>query len=393
MIVLELFFWISAGLILWTYIGYPLWIKLLDRKGNKSFEQNFQPDVDVVFAAFNEESVIREKIDSIFNSNYPSDKIHVYIGSDASTDATDEIITSMKDTYPNLHLQRMGQRTGKSGIINHLVQSLCTSDFVLGTDANIYFTGNMIQNLVRHFEDDRCGLVGGNIIYRDVRKEGIAQEEGLYLSYENRIKQHESNLWNIALGVEGGCYMIRKSLFETIPPLTYMEDFFLTMSVIRQGEQVRFDSEATCTEDVSVDRVEEFKRKVRISLGNYQNLSRFASIIWKKPYPVGFAFFSHKVLRWITPILLFVCLASSTALAIQHVDLSIYNVALAVQLFMLMLFVGDRLLPNSLGRTFAFRFVGHFYLMNFALLKGLITYLNGVESNVWQPTKRAQKNS
>jgi hypothetical protein len=36
------------------------------------------------------------------------------------------------------------------------------------------------------------------------------------------------------------------------------------------------------------------------------------------------------------------------------------------------------------------RFATHFYLMNWALLKGLIWYMKGVETNVWKPTQRNQ---
>lgn len=390
---MEFLFWFSVGLILWSYLGYPVLVKMLDRKPFENKKISEFPEVDVVFAAYNEESVIEEKIHSIYKSEYPREKIHVYIGSDASTDRTDEIITTLRSEYPNLHLERMPGRTGKSGIINHLVENVSRSELILGTDANIYFTPKLIGNLVRHFEETNCALVGGHIIYRDIRKEGIAQEEGLYLSYENRIKQHESNLWNIALGVEGGCYMIRRPYFKTIPPLTFMEDFYLTMSTLKQGGHVIFDSEANCTEDVSVDRAEEFKRKVRISLGNFQNLSRFYQMIWQRPYPIGFAFFSHKVLRWITPLLLLLSFVSSILLAIKSEGWNLYTIAFSGQLALFLIFIGDRLFPSTLGRTFIFRFVGHFYLMNFALFKGLITYLQGVESNVWQPTKRAQKRS
>lgn len=392
MVILEVIFWACTALILWTYIGYPLVLRFADSGESPDIDVPTEemPHVDVIFAAYNEESVIREKIHSIFRSNYPGDRIHVYIGSDASTDQTDDIIRELQQEYPQLHLIRMPGRTGKSGIINHLVTET-RSELILGTDANIFFTPEMIGEMVKHIKGD-VHLVGGNIIYRDARKEGIAPEEKLYLSFENKIKQRESNLWNAVMGVEGGCYLIRRDAFTVIPPLTFMEDFFLTLSVLRKGGKVRFESKAVCTEDISVDRLEEFKRKVRISLGNYQNLRRFKGMIMRPLYPVGFAFLSHKVLRWITPILLLVTLITSAVLANLH-PMPLYFAAFAVQLALLMLFGIDLILPERNSRSSLIRFVGHFYLMNFALLKGLIIYLQGVETNVWQPTKRAQKRS
>jgi hypothetical protein len=35
-----------------------------------------------------------------------------------------------------------------------------------------------------------------------------------------------------------------------------------------------------------------------------------------------------------------------------------------------------------------FKLISHFYLMNIALLKGFFVFMGGVESNIWQPTKR-----
>ncbi|GGH73157.1 glycosyltransferase [Phaeocystidibacter marisrubri] len=392
MIVLEFIFWISVFLILWTYLGYPFLLKVLDQK--KSLTPalpDHLPTVDIIFAAYNEEVVIEDKIHSIYQSDYPLDKLNIYIGSDASTDRTDEIITKLSETYSNLHLVRMPGRTGKSGIINHLV-SISKSDLILGTDANIYFDRGMITSMVKSISNPVVKLVGGNIVYRDSSVEGIAKQEEQYLNYENQIKLHESNLWGTAIGVEGGCYLIERDSFITIPPLTFMEDFFITMSVLQRGDKAVFDAKALCTEDVSVDRIEEFKRKVRISLGNFQNLRRFKGLIFSRFFPVGFAFLSHKVFRWFTPIFLIVSLLCSAVLAYQP-GLNLYDLLFLGQLGLLLIVAIDLILPSTIERSSPIRFVGHFYLMNFALLKGLMIYLQGVESNVWQPTKRAQKRS
>lgn len=392
MIILELIFWISVFLILWTYVGYPFLLKLLDRKQSSSSSlPEHLPTVDVIFAAYNEEVVIEDKIHSIYRSDYPLEKINVYIGSDASTDNTDAIITRLSEQYDNLHLVRMPGRTGKSGIINHLV-SISKSQLILGTDANIYFDKGMITSMVKSITKPQVKLVGGNIVYRDSSIQGIAKQEEQYLNYENQIKLHESNLWGAAIGVEGGCYLIERESFNTIPPLTFMEDFFITMSVLKKGDKAVFDEKAICTEDVSVDRIEEFKRKVRISLGNFQNLRRFKSLIFKRFFPVGFAFLSHKVLRWFTPIFLISSLLSSGFLA-NLSGLNLYDLFFLGQLCLLLIVAIDLILPSTIERSSPIRFVGHFYLMNFALLKGLMIYLQGVDSNVWQPTKRAQKRS
>ena len=139
-----------------TYILYPLGVIIFSKSSKKrepiSFNSSFQPHVAVVFAAYNEESVIKEKIDSIYNSEYPATKISVYIGSDASTDTTDIIVKELQSKYSNLSFVRFNNRTGKSGIINQLFE-ICKEDIVIGTDANIIFNEKTISNFVRHFND------------------------------------------------------------------------------------------------------------------------------------------------------------------------------------------------------------------------------------------------
>ena len=339
----------------------------------------------VVFAAYNEESVIKEKVDSIYSGNYPKDKVFVYIGSDASTDATDVIVKELQEKYSTLHFTRFSNRTGKSGIINQLFE-ICNEEIVIGTDANIIFSEKTISNFVKHFNDNLISLVGGNIKYIQKNKLGISTQENTYLSFENKLKQAESDLWSKVQGVEGGLYCIRKNEFSPIPPLTFMEDFYITYSVLKNKGSVLFDQEALGFEDVSTLQEEEFKRKTRISIGNFQNLRRFKGLLIEQPFPLGFAFLSHKILRWFTPFLALISVLSALMLN-EHI---LYLNYLYIVLYLLLLTLLDWLLYQLKINSGPLRYWGHFTMMNLALLNGFFKYIKGVRTNVWQPTKRNQ---
>jgi len=383
--ILIFIFGISVYLILHTYVFYPLGLILLASSKKKEHLQysaaDDLPHIAILMAAYNEEKVIGKKIESVFVANYPKEKITFYIGSDASSDKTDEIINKWKEIYPQIKFVPFKGRTGKSGIINKLAELATESVFIL-TDANVLFNNETIFKLIRHFKDQNIAQVAANIIKVSESDKGIASQEKSYIALENRVKYCESNLWNLIMGAEGGCYAIRKESFSPVPPKFYMDDFYITMNVIEQGKEIVFDKESTCLEDVPTQSEEEFKRKVRISIGNFQNLFRYRKLllpIWKGS---SIAFWSHKVLRWLTPFLLIICFFSSLALAFHH------QVFLILFLLQLIGFLTP-LIDNLLGMNFKLlRFVSHFYLMNLALLKGFVIYIGGVESNVWQPTKR-----
>ena len=126
---------------------------------------------------------------------------------------------------------------------------------------------------------------------------------------------------------------------------------------------------------------EEFKRKVRISIGNFQNLSVYKHLLWPIWKPLGFAFFSHKVLRWLTPFLLMITYACSLLLSF-HSKLFLLFTLIQFIFFALPMFI------NQLNSIKPLLFIAHFYNMNYALLKGFLIYLKGVKSSIWEPTKR-----
>jgi cellulose synthase/poly-beta-1,6-N-acetylglucosamine synthase-like glycosyltransferase len=382
--VLLIIFILSAYAILHSYVVYPLWL-IVFTPDKKSVKEKYTideslPEVAILMAAYNEEKVIGDKIASVFNTTYPLDKITVYIGSDASTDKTDSIIEEYSQKYPQIKLTRFGGRTGKSGIINQLAENANAPIFIL-TDANVIFKPDTIFNLIRHFKNESTAQVAANIIKVSPTDKGIASQEKSYIALENKIKYFESIKWNVIMGAEGGCYAIRKENFSPVPKNFYMDDFYITLNVIEQGKEIVFDKEAICNEDVPTESQEEFKRKVRISIGNFQNLNRYNTLLWKFN-GIGFAFWSHKVLRWLTPFLLMVCFFTSFSLMFHD---KWFVILFSLQLFGFFTPVIDWLLGINFSLL---RFVSHFYLMNLALLRGFIIYVKGVDSNVWQPTKR-----
>ncbi len=386
---LTLIFWISVVLIIHTYLLYPLLLYYLARR--KTLPENrLNPDenlpfISVIMAAHNEEKVLHEKLKSILNNSYPSHQFEIIIGTDACTDNTNSIIDDWKHKAPVRHYP-FDERTGKAGIINLMVEK-ARGDILIMTDANVYFDKNLMVNLVRHFKDPDIELVGANIINTNIKADGISYQERTYLLNENKIKYREGVLWGAMIGAFGGCYAIRKSAYSPVPRTFFMDDFYITMKVLEADKKAILDLDAQCREDISNIIYEEFRRKIRISIGNYQNLSVF----WKKlnnPFTGrGFAFLSHKVIRWVTPFLLLAAFLSSGLLALQD---SAYLMLFLFQLFLMIMPFTDFCLRIFNIHSVILRFITHFYSMNLALLIGFFKFQKGVTSNVWEPTKRFQ---
>lgn len=359
------------------YLWYPLWQLAFTGKPLEINTPSSFPKISVVFAAYNERTIIEEKIRSIFASHYPQELIEVWIGSDLSDDGQDDIIRELQKEFSGLNLHVNAERSGKSATINRLVD-LCTGEIIVATDANIIFDENTLVELASPIISLQATAVAGTLTYGKAKAAGTtATTERQYLTIENKIRKSESQKYGFCLGMEGGLYSMRKSAWQPIPPHTFMEDFFQTVQLIQNDHRIFYSDTALGYEDVSTSLREEFKRKKRISIGNYQNLKRFRSLLLKKVHPFGWVFLFHKILRWTAPQAML-----------------IGALALVFTPFALPTFIGVGVLV--LLELLFYRGAGplvYFCAMNLAMLQGYLTYLQGVSSSVWQPTKRNQNES
>jgi len=374
----------SSLLILHTYVFYPLFMILIYRNSNHNqllfYSDDELPSIAILIAAHNEEKVIEKKILSVFNTNYPSSKLKVFIGSDASTDRTDQIISNLTNTHSNIEFIKFKGRVGKISIINHL-QSLCDEPVLILSDANVIFKQNTIFELVKYFKDSNVGLVSANIIKESSNNDGISYQEKKYLNFENKIKASESYAFNFIMGAEGGCYAIRNNLFSKVPSNFIVDDFFITMQVLERKNYALLNNLAICIEDVTTDISSEYRRKVRISSGNFQNLFFFKHLLFDFS-SICFAFWSHKVLRWLTPFFIFICLFSSVFLIPYH---KFFIWISCIQLVLLLFPLFNYFFKFN---NVFLKFIAHFYLMNFALFEGFIKFIKGIKSSIWEPINR-----
>lgn len=406
MMILQIIFWVSLLALVHTYVIYPLLLKILSLtvspihplSGSQESEKRGmgeQQPVSILIAAYNEEKVIREKLESIFNSDYPKDKIEVIVGSDASTDKTNEIIRS----FPGVKLIEFTGRSGKVKIINHLV-TLCRHDILILTDANVMFDKNTIQELTKHFSDPRIALVDSNM--QNINQQGgISAAESTYIRGEVGIKNNEGKVFGMMMGPFGGCYAVRKSFYEPVPENFLVDDFYVNMKVLEKGGKAISEINAKVYEEVPTDWKVEFKRKIRIATGSFQNLWTFYHLLFRFN-ALSFCFLSHKVLRWKGPFFMIGLYLSSlliawwifTGEALAQVlfgdSLHLHKFeAFFLLLNVLPLLLIFDLILSALNIHFSpTRLVRHFFTTNLALLIGFFKFLGGVKSSIWNPTKR-----
>jgi cellulose synthase/poly-beta-1,6-N-acetylglucosamine synthase-like glycosyltransferase len=342
------------------------------------------PFISVLMAVYNEDAVITEKIRSIYYTLYPLNKFEVLVGSDASTDGTNNILKVYSENYQHFRFFPFEKRQGKPQIINRLTQE-AKGEILIITDANVMLEINTLFELVKHFKNNEIGLVDSFMKNKGTVVHGISVQEKAYISREVSIKHYESITFGTMMGPFGGCFAVRASLFEPIPKNFLVDDFYINMLVFKKKKKAISNLNAVVIEDVSNNLGEEFRRKRRIATGNFQNLKKFSFLLWP-PSPLSFCFLSHKVLRWFGPVLM---IAAFLSLIFLY-DQNLYRYLLFVGVFFLFIPIFDALLRNLNIHIQLLRFITHFASMNMALLAGLFRFITGVKTNIWQPTRRNQ---
>ncbi len=318
---LSILCWILLGAslagLLHTYILYPisLWLLSLVRRDLRHREiiasDTSLPAVTILLSVYNEERVLPRKIDNFLRLDYPADRLFLMVGSDGSTDGTEGILREAARD-PRIRA-RFFDRGGKAGTVNKLAAEAETEILVF-TDANAYFERDAVRKLVRHFADERVGGVCGNLhIVASIGNIGSKGEER-YWQVESWLKKQEGSIES-TLGATGAIYAIRRSLFIPQPvDRQIADDLLLPLRIAAAGRRVVYDAEAVAYEETANSMLQEFRRKTRIATGTFNVIGVLRSDAPRFSPFVRYAFFSHKLLRWVVPFLLIGLLAGTAGL-------------------------------------------------------------------------------
>ncbi len=375
-------FWAALLIVVYTYLLYPvlIWFLTVARKAPDYAPLAEWPDLSLIIAAYNEEAVLRTKLENALALDYPDEKLDIIVVSDESSDDTDSIAAEFAER--GVCLFRVGKRGGKTLAQNAGVE-LASGRFLVFSDANSMYAPDALKRLMAPFADERIGCVCGELQYANPDDGGVGKGEGAYWRYEQFLKQRES-LLSSTLGANGAIYALRRELFEELGS-EIISDFVMPIRVWRQGYRVLYESKAIAVEHSGGSFGDEYGRRRRIITRSLHGLWTQRGVL--NPFAHFFfalQMFSHKVLRWLVPVLLLVALLVNIPLAAD----SLYRLLLVVQIIFYALAVLGNILPERLSRLFPFYVPAYFCAINFGALLGLVHFLTGRRDRIWQPVSR-----
>ncbi|MGB7847444.1 MAG: glycosyltransferase family 2 protein [Candidatus Acidiferrum sp.] len=391
----KIVLWTCICAVVYNYAGYPILLFILASISQAFSDLGFflsrqsrrapagsayQPRVAIILSVFNEEAVIQDRIENVLSLRYPEHLTEILVGLDSPTDSTADILRELG--APRTKLFCFNERRGKLGVISELAQHT-SSDILIFTDANTHFEPDCVANLVRHFQNPRVGVVSGEEVRTSGRNIDPAAE-GIYWKYESALKILESRL-GLLHSANGGVYAIRRELFHPEANLI-VEDFQIPLSVRFKNYFVVYDPEAIAIEEIAPTLSSQVERRIRIGAGNWQTLFQYPRYLNPLHGRPSFAYWSHRVLRWLTPFLLILAYGLSAGL-LRDMP---YRVLFGLQtVFYLFALIGYWRKKRNQSPGIC-NIPLYFVTMNTTILLGFIRYASGRQSMAWKATPRTQ---
>ena len=386
---IEIILWVSVAIIFYAFLGYGILLYLLVKlkrltgSSQKSIPTDFVPDVTLVIPCFNEADIMEGKIANCRLLDYPASKLRLAFITDGSSDHFKDVLSKHSD----IELWHEDRRGGKTAAENRAMLFVKTP-FVVFSDANTQLNREAIRNIVKHFADETVGCVSGEKrVMTEEADSASAAGEGIYWKYESLLKKLDSELYS-AVGAAGELVAFRTALYQDLPEDTLLDDFMQSMQMAAQGYKIIYEPEAYAAETASANVKEELKRKIRISAGGWQSMTRLSGVLRFTKTPVlYFQYISHRVLRWtVTPFLLILVFFINIPIALDGI--LFYQLMFLAQIAFYGAAIAGYILENRKIRFKPFFVPYYFCVMNYAVLAGLKRFLSGKQQGAWDKAKR-----
>jgi len=395
MVAVKIIFWVLLFVVFYSYLGYGILlfimviIKRLFSSNKKNFNPNYEPEVTLFVAAYNEKDYVDAKVENSFSLEYPREKVKQVWITDGSDDGTPEILK--KYGQQGVEVYHEDQRGGKIGAMNRGMQFV-KSPITIFSDGNTILGKESIKRIVKLFADPKVGCVSGEKRIFNKEKDTAAGTEGVYWKYESKLKKWDAELYSV-VGAAGELFAIRTELFEPVEKDTLLDDFIISLRIAMKGRTIQYDPDAYAIESSSANVKEELKRKIRIAAGGIQSIVRLKPLLNVFKYGLlSFQYISHRVLRWTLaplslPLIFFLNLWLGWNAGFTNAS-NLYVLLFYAEIVFYMLALIGWYLENRKISSKIFFVPYYFFVMNYAVFAGIRRYFKGQQSVNWERAKR-----
>ncbi len=388
MIVAAVLFWLSAGALVYTHLGYPLLLAVLVRMRNPAVDREVAPtaadrreaelderalpaatavpSVSLIIPAYDEEEVIAAKVANALAAEYPRELLQVVVASDGSSDATAE---RAREAGADLVLEL--PPGGKVAALNSAA-ARASGDVLAFSDANSEWDPGALARLVAPFADPTVGYVCGQVRFVDAAGDNL---EGAYWRYEMMVRGMESDLAGVTAG-NGAIYAVRAEAYLPLAA-SGSHDLSFPFLLAKRGLRSLYEPAARAREKMVPTLEGELARKRRMMLGLW-DIVVGEGMVDPRGYPPLYLFelTSHRLLRYASPFLHLVAFVANAFLLSSG---WVYDLAFVAQAGLFLAAALARAVPIA-----PFRIARYYVETTASIALGLWDRLRGGAGGRWE---------
>jgi 1,2-diacylglycerol 3-beta-glucosyltransferase len=245
-----------------------------DLYGVPEVDLEYRPNVSILVACHNEALVVGSLVRGLAALHYPRSRLEIVLVDDGSDDGTGELLDRL--TAGERHMRVLhrppGAGGGKSGALN-TAAAVARGEIIVIFDADHIPRRNVIDRLVRHFQDPRVSAVQGRCIVRNSVHSRLARSIAIdYFSGYLVNEYGRQALFELPAYGGANC-AVRASTLRRLGgwnPDSVTEDTDLTLRVVLLGERVRYDITAVDTEEGATTLARFIRQRYRWARGHQQ---------------------------------------------------------------------------------------------------------------------------
>ncbi|MBR3139543.1 MAG: glycosyltransferase [Methanobrevibacter sp.] len=236
------------------------------------------PFVSVFIPAHNEENTIGATVASVCNSDYYiGDKINyeLIVINDGSTDNTGEILSALKEDYPQLKIvTRHPPRSGKGkGFVLNDALTLSKGEIIGVFDADTQIKSDYLKTIVQYLNGDIDG-VQSRVKMFNLNENYLARMQHLeFASFGNTLIAKD-NLGSTGFLGGNGQFVKKQSIINSgrWDGFAVTEDLNLAIKIMLNGGKIRYCGECAVYQEAVTEWKAFFRQRVRWAIGNFETL-------------------------------------------------------------------------------------------------------------------------
>ena len=258
---LSIVFYVNALMV-------PLAVYHYRHEARSDGSTSYLPPVTILIPAYNEETVLRRTIEAVLETTYAYKEVIVI--DDGSTDRTLQIAQGFRDRGVMVIHRPNG---GKATALNHGLR-FARGEIIVIVDADSLMGKNTLLELVQPFKDERVAAVAGNIKVLN-RINWLTKCQALEYITSINLNRRAMDMFGSVTVVPGALGAYRREILQgsgIYDPDTLVEDFDVTMKILKTGQVVKASTTATAYTEAPETLGELIKQRLRWNRGNFQAL-------------------------------------------------------------------------------------------------------------------------